>query len=78
MGNFKVRYSSTKNFRYVEKLRDLSRIPQRIPDFKSKNIVVNISTEQAKLGPKAIEEKISKIIWEYAWLDFLMFEKDIK
>jgi hypothetical protein len=65
----------------------LSLSPIRIPDFGKfnkfnsighKNIIASINSEEGHFGSTNNMENLDKLTWEYAWLDFMMFEKDIK
>mmetsp|Transcript_1867 Transcript_1867/g.1664 ORF Transcript_1867/g.1664 Transcript_1867/m.1664 type:complete len:472 (+) Transcript_1867:801-2216(+) len=70
------RVPSWGTLKYLEKLRDLSLSPLRLPDFGNKNIVASISSEQGHFGSTSNTENLDKLVWEYAFLDFMMFEKD--
>lgn len=62
--------------KFIEKLRHLSKEPTRFPEFASKNIVCRINEEGGHFGSNDNSENLSQCIWEYAWLDFLLFQKD--
>ncbi|CAI2386107.1 unnamed protein product [Moneuplotes crassus] len=72
------RVPSWGSLKYLEKLRDISLTPLRIPDFGNKNIFTSISSEQGHFGSTSNTENLEKLVLEYAFLDFMMFEKEIK
>ena len=64
--------------KYVEKLRDLSKEPTCFPDFGAKNIVVHLEQNEGTghFGSVDNESNLSRELYEFAWLDFLMFTKE--
>ena len=60
----------------IAKIRDVAKIPKRIPDFHGKNIVSTISKDEGHFGSASNNENLTKLIFEYAWLEFMTFEKD--
>ena len=61
--------------KYIEKLRDLSCNPKRFPDFGHKNIVCKLHDEEGigHFGSVDNEANLKMLIYEFAWLDFIMF-----
>ena len=60
----------------IAKIRDVAKSPKRIPDFHGKNIVSTISKDEGHFGSASNNENLTKLIFEYAWLEFMTFEKD--
>lgn len=63
--------------KFIEKLRDLSLSPKRFPDFGASNIVCRIQTEEGSghFGSVDNDINLALLTYEFAWLDFLMFNK---
>jgi len=64
------------NLKYIEKLRDLALSPKRCPDFSEKNIVLRINKDGGHFGSSNNEKNLTMAIWEFAWLDFLIFKRN--
>jgi oligopeptidase B len=63
-------------FKYIEKLRDLAKVPTNQPDFGMKNIVVRFNKEGAgHFGTADNDTNLGMLTFEFAWLDFIMFKK---
>ena len=63
--------------KYIEKLRDLQQAPSNFPDFGSGNIVCKLGQDdgQGHFGSVDNDSNLNSLVYEYAWLDFLMFTK---
>lgn len=61
--------------KFVEKIRDLAKTPEKFPDFGDKNIVVRINKEGGHFGTADNDVNLTMLIFEYAWLDYILFKK---
>ena len=61
------------SLKYVERLRSMATEHPLFPDFCSKNIVVRILGEQGHFGGVSDVENLALLVWEFAWLETVMF-----
>ncbi len=61
--------------KYIEKLRQKAKVPERIPNFLEKNICVRIF-DSGHFGPVNKDESLKERIWEMMWLDKMLVERD--
>lgn len=64
------------SLKFIEKLRDLAKDPERQPDFRAKNIVARVNKEAGHFGSVDNDVNLAIETFEFAWLDFLMFKKN--
>lgn len=62
--------------KFIEKLRDLAVEPQRQPHFGSNNIVCKINKDGGHFGSSENDTNLASLVNQFAWLDFLMLEKE--
>ena len=61
------------NLKFIEKLRDYSMEPTRMPDFGDNNIVVQINKKEiGHFGAVDNSKNLANLVNQFAWLDFLM------
>ena len=65
------------SLKYVEKMRELIKKPERVPDFYENNFVVNFEAV-GHYGAADEDERIKTKIREVAWLDKMLFSKDLR
>lgn len=61
--------------KFIEKIRDLAKAPEKQPDFGMKNIVVRVNKEGGHFGTNDNDTNLAMLTFEFAWLDYLMFKK---
>ena len=60
------------NLKFIEKFRDLSQEPSRVPHFGNNNMIVRVSDQGGHFGSHESDVNIYNAMQEFAWLDFLM------
>lgn len=70
------RVPSWGSLKFIEKLRDLAKNPEKFPDFGSKNIVVRLNKDSGHFGTVDNDVNLAMETFEFAWLDYIMFKKN--
>ena len=60
------------NLKFIEKFRDLSQEPTRMPHFGNNNMIVRVGDQGGHFGSHEGDVNIYNAMQEFAWLDFLM------
>ena len=65
------------NLKFIEKLRDLTTTPKRVPHFGNNNMVVRVNEEGGHFGSHHNNLNLFNSVQEFAWLDFLMLNPTV-
>lgn len=58
--------------KFIEKMRDLSQEPTKVPNFGNNNMIVRVNQEGGHFGSHDGDVNLYNAMQEFAWLDFLM------
>ena len=66
------RVPSWGTLKFIDKMRDLAKTPQRVPHFGDNNFTVRIQKDGGHFGSTENDVNLRDSVQEFAWLDFLM------
>lgn len=66
------RVPAWSTLKFVEKFRDLTLEPKRVPHFGNANTIVRVNHEGGHFGSAYNDVNLANCMQEFAWLDFLM------